>query len=155
MIIRLNVLRVINNNNHMSVITTVVGAPPPSYEERRDILTRDYAQITKSLTHNLAKLKSEESSLHEHLQKLTNQLDAEERDFGAWKAAWSEHKNAQYKEKRERMEHKIAGVKSQIERTQRDLAKNSQRQQRAHTVLAGATAANAEVQRSTVTLGRS
>lgn len=139
----------------MSVIATVVGAPPPSYEERRDILTRDYTQITTSLTHNLAKLKSEESSLHEHLQKLTNQLDAEERDFGQWKAAWSEHKNAQYKEKRERMEHKIAAVKSHIERIHSDVAKNARRQQKAQTVLAGATVANAEVQRSTVTLARS
>jgi uncharacterized membrane protein YgaE (UPF0421/DUF939 family) len=139
----------------MSVISTVVGAPPPSYEERRDILTRDYAQITSSLTHNLTKLKAEESSLHEHLQKLTNQLDAEERDFGVWKVAWADHKNAQYKQKRERMVHKIAGIRSHIERTQSDLARNARRQQKAQTVLAGATAANAEVQRSTVTLARS
>jgi chromosome segregation ATPase len=151
----LNVLRVINNNNHMSVITTVVGAPPPSYEERRDILTRDYAQIKSSLTRNLTKLQAEESSLHEHLQKLTNQLDAEERDFGQWKAAWSDHKNAQYKEKRDRMEHKIAAIKSHIDRTHSDLANNARRQQKAQTVLAGATVANAEVQRSTVTLARS
>jgi chromosome segregation ATPase len=139
----------------MSVISTVVGTPPPSYEERRATLTSDYAQITKSLTHNLAKLKTEEASLHEQLQKLTNELDAEESDFGVWKAAWAEHKNAQYKEKKERMEHKIAGVKSHIESKQHALTKNAIRQQRALTVLAGATAANAEVQQSTVTLARS
>lgn len=143
------------NINHMSVISTVVGAPPPSYEERRDILTREYAQITKTLTQNLSKLKAEESNLHEHLQKLTNQLDAEERDFDVWKTAWSNHKNSQYKEKRERFEQKISGLKNRIESTQSDLAKNDRRQQKAQTVLAGATAANAEVQRSTVTLARS
>lgn len=138
----------------MSVISAAVGAPPPSYEERRDILTRDYAQITSSLTRNLTKLKAEESSLQARLQKLNRQLDAEERDFDVWKDAWAEHKNSQYKEKRERMEHKIAGVKRQIERTQSDLVKNAIRQQRAQTVLAGATAANAEVKQSTVSLAR-
>lgn len=133
----------------MSIIATTIGAPPPSYEERRDILTQDYAQITSSLTHKLAKLKTEESKLRDRLQKLTNTLDVEESQFSAWKAEWADHKNLMYKAKRERLEHKIAGLKNSIESTQLDLAKNDARQQRALTVLAGATAADAEVKQST------
>jgi DNA repair exonuclease SbcCD ATPase subunit len=132
----------------MSTITTV-GAPPPFYEERLENLTRDYAQVKASLTRSLATLKGEEATLHSTLRKLEKQRADAESAFQAWKAAWADHKNSQYKEKRAFMENKLATITNNIAKALNELTINEQRQKKAHTVLAGAIAATTEIGRTT------